>query len=151
MAHKVYLGLGSNLGDKEANLRAAIYEIERRIGEVTSLSAFYVTEPWGFTSEHVFVNAVCLTETALSPVEILKETQTIEKELGRKQKSINGIYNDRPIDIDILLYDHIVIHTPDLVIPHPLMCERKFVVEPLAEIAPELIHPITGKKIKEYI
>ena len=151
MAHQVFLGLGSNLGDKEANLRAAIYEIEKRIGKVISLSAFYTTEPWGFTSENTFVNAVCKVDTSFLPMEVLQITQAIEKDLGRIQKSVHGNYSDRSMDIDILLYDDIIQHTDQLTIPHPLMCERKFVLEPLAEIAPELIHPITGKTFKEYL
>ena len=151
MAHQVFLGLGSNLGDKEANLRAAIYEIEKRIGKVISLSAFYTTEPWGFTSENTFVNAVCKVDTSFLPMEVLHITQEIEKDLGRIQKSVHGNYSDRSMDIDILLYDDIILHTDQLTIPHPLMCERKFVLEPLAEIAPELIHPITGKTFKEYL
>lgn len=151
MAHQVFLGLGSNLGDKEANLRAAIYEIEKRIGKVISLSAFYTTEPWGFTSENTFVNAVCKVDTSFLPMEVLQITQEIEKDLGRIQKSVHGNYSDRSMDIDILLYDDIILHTDQLTIPHPLMCERKFVLEPLVEIAPELIHPITGKTFKEYL
>ena len=151
MAHQVFLGLGSNLGDKEANLRAAIYEIEKRIGKVISLSAFYTTEPWGFTSENTFVNAVCKVDTSFLPMEVLHITQEIEKDLGRIQKSVHGNYSDRSMDIDILLYDDIILHTDQLTIPHPLICERKFVLEPLVEIAPELIHPITGKTFKEYL
>ena len=151
MAHQVFLGLGSNLGDKEANLRAAIYEIEKRIGKVISLSAFYTTEPWGFTSENTFVNAVCKVDTSFLPMEVLQITQAIEKDLGRIHKSVHGNYSDRSMDIDILLYDDIILHTDQLTIPHPLMCERKFVLEPLVEIAPELIHPITGKTFKEYL
>lgn len=149
--HKVYLGLGTNLGEKEANLRTAINEIEKRIGKIYSLSAFYTTEPWGFVSENTFKNAVCCIETSLSPDELLKETQSIEQEMGRSKKTTNHIYSDRLIDIDILLYDNIIYNTPELTIPHPLICERDFVLKPLIEIAPEIIHPITGKKIKDYI
>lgn len=149
--HKVYLGLGTNLGDKEKNLRAAIQEIEERIGNVFSLSAFYATEPWGFESGNTFLNAACGVDTPLSPMEVLKETQRIERELGRTKKSIGGIYTDRLIDIDLLLFDDVVSEDPILTIPHPLMCERLFVMEPLAEIAPEVIHPLTRKKIKEYL
>lgn len=149
--HKVYLGLGTNLGEKEANLRTAINEIEKRIGKIYSLSAFYTTEPWGFVSENTFKNAVCCIETSLSPDELLKETQSIEQEMGRSKKTTNHIYSDRLIDIDILLYDNIIYSTPELTIPHPLICERDFVLKPLIEIAPEIIHPITGKKIKDYI
>lgn len=135
--HQVYLGLGTNLGDKEANLKAAIEEITKRVGEVTSLSAFHASEPWGFESEHSFLNAVCCVRTALAPLEVLHTTQDIERSLGRLKKSVNGQYSDRPIDIDILLYDDLKIDTPELTIPHPLMWERDFVMIPLREIAPD--------------
>lgn len=147
----LYLGLGTNLGDKEANLRTVVQLIKERIGELVSLSSFYVSEPWGFESEHTFLNAVCGVETRLQPIQVLAETQAIERELGRTRKSANGIYSDRLIDIDILMYDNLVMETPELSIPHPLMCKRHFVMEPLAEIAPELIHPVTGKKMKDIL
>ena len=136
--HQVYLGLGTNLGDKEANLKAAIEEIRKRVGEIVSLSAFYASEPWGFESENSFLNAVCCVMSDFSPMEILSITQQIERELGRKTKSVGGIYSDRMIDIDILLYDDLQIHTPELTIPHPLMWERDFVMIPLREIAPHI-------------
>ncbi|MBR5542115.1 MAG: 2-amino-4-hydroxy-6-hydroxymethyldihydropteridine diphosphokinase [Bacteroides sp.] len=139
--HQVYLSLGTNLGDKEANLKMAVNEITKRVGKVTSLSAFYTTEPWGFTSEHAFLNAVCRVYTTHSPMEVLRITQDIERLLGRLKKSINGAYSDRMIDIDILLYDDLQMETPELTIPHPLMWERDFVMIPLKEIAPDIIHP----------
>ena len=139
--HQVYLGLGTNLGDKEANLKAAIEEIRKRVGEIASLSAFYASEPWGFESENSFLNAVCCVISDFSPAEILSITQDIERELGRKTKSIGSIYSDRMIDIDILLYDDLQIHTPELTIPHPLMWERDFVMIPLCEIAPHITPP----------
>ena len=136
--HQVYLGLGTNLGDKEANLKAAIEEIRKRVGEVTSLSAFHASEPWGFTSENTFLNAVCCLSTDFSPIEVLRLTQDIERTLGRLKKSVDGQYSDRLIDIDILLYDNLHIDTPELTIPHPLMWERDFVMIPLHEIAPDI-------------
>ena len=136
--HQVYLGLGTNLGDKEANLKAAIEEIRKRVGEIVSLSAFYASEPWGFESENSFLNAVCCVMSDFSPMEILSITQQIERELGRKTKSVGGIYSDRMIDIDILLYYDLQIHTPELTIPHPLMWKRDFVMIPLREIAPHI-------------
>ncbi len=145
----VYLGLGTNLGDKEANIKAAVNEINKRIGKVTSLSAFYVTEPWGFVSDNTFLNAACCADTYLSAFEILNITQEIEKELGRLKKSFDNNYSDRIIDIDILLYDDIIINTSELIIPHPLMTERSFVMEPLIEIAPYTIHPILKKCLKD--
>ena len=148
---KIYLGLGTNLGDKEANLKSAIAEISKRIGKVVSLSACYVTEPWGFDSSNTFLNAVCLVDTELSPQDTLGITQTIEKDLGRLKKSVGGNYSDRIIDIDILLYDHRIIDTPSLTVPHPLMHRRKFVMEPLAEIAPDLIHPVLHRTMQELL
>lgn len=145
----VYLGLGTNLGDKEANLRTAIYKLQERIGKQVSLSSFYETAPWGFESDHSFLNAAIGLETSLSPIEILHITQEIEKELGRTKKSVNGSYSDRLIDIDILLYDTLVLQTPELTIPHPLMTERDFVMNPLIEIAGNVIHPTLQKTLSE--
>ena len=141
-SHIVFLGLGTNLGDREANLKAAVEQINKRVGEVTSLSAFYVTEPWGFESSHPFLNAVCRVDTVLTPHEVLAVTQDIERMIGRTKKSVNGCYSDRPIDIDILIYDDCRLNTPELTIPHPLMHKRDFVMKPLGEIAPELVKRI---------
>lgn len=153
---KVYVGLGTNLGDKEQNLRDAVQKIGEQIGKVVSLSAFYVTAPWGFTSENSFLNAAACVETELSPLDVLQKTQAIERELGRMKKSINGAYSDRLIDIDLLLYDDLVLSVTsptgaELNLPHPLMTERDFVMKPLAEIAPELVHPVLGKTMRELI
>jgi 2-amino-4-hydroxy-6-hydroxymethyldihydropteridine diphosphokinase len=145
----VYLGLGTNLGNKEANLRTAIYKLQERIGKQVSLSSFYETAPWGFESDHSFLNAAIGLETSLPPIEILHITQEIEKELGRTKKSVNGSYSDRLIDIDILLYDTLVLQTPELTIPHPLMTERDFVMKPLIEIAGNVIHPTRQKTLSE--
>lgn len=145
----VYLGLGTNLGNKEANLRTAIYKLQERIGKQVSLSSFYETAPWGFESDHSFLNAAIGLETSLSPIEILHITQEIEKELGRTKKSVNGSYSDRLIDIDILLYDTLVLQIPELTIPHPLMTERDFVMKPLIEIAGNVIHPTREKTLSE--
>lgn len=145
----VYLGLGTNLGDKEVQLRTAVNEIEKRIGRVMTLSAFYTTTPWGFTSEHTFLNAACAVETSLNPYELLSVTQDIEKNLGRKHKSVKHHYADRLIDIDILFFDQIIIHETDLQIPHPLLTKRDFVLKPLVEIAPDLVHPINHLTIRK--
>lgn len=152
----VYIGLGTNLGDKEQNLRDAVHRIEEQIGKVLSLSAFYVTAPWGFASENSFLNAAACVETQLSPLEVLQETQTIERELGRTKKSVNGAYSDRLIDIDLLLYDDLVLSVTsadgaELNLPHPLMAQRDFVMRPLAEIAPALRHPVLKRTMKEIL
>lgn len=132
--HLVYLSLGTNLGDKEQNLLSAIAEIGRRIGPIKAKSAFLVTEPWGFESENTFLNAAVRVETELSPIALLDETQQIERVLGRTHKTADGLYHDRIIDIDILLYDDLHIATPRLTIPHPHMHKRDFVLIPLHEI-----------------
>ena len=132
--HQVYLGLGSNLGDCRKNLERAIRMIGDKVGRVLCQSSFIETEPWGFESEHKFMNAVILCETIKTPRELLLLTQQIERDMGRKKKSVSGGYADRTIDIDILLYDDLTIDEPDLKIPHPLMHERDFVMVPLKEI-----------------
>ena len=132
--HSVYLGLGSNLGQKEENIRKAIELIGLRVGLVARQSSLISTEPWGFESDNQFVNAAVLCHTELSPREVLRATQKIEREMGRSNKSVGGNYSDRIIDIDILLYDELRVDEPDLQIPHPLMLKREFVMIPLREI-----------------
>lgn len=148
---KAYLSLGSNLGNKEENLHLAVQNIEKRIGRIISLSAFYATEPWGFSSINLFLNAALCMETSLSPQEVLQATQKIEHEMGRKHKSLHGIYNDRVIDIDLLLYEDLILNTPELKLPHPLMQERDFVMRPLAEIAPDIIHPVLKRTMQDLL
>lgn len=137
--HQVYLGLGSNIGDRRQCIADAIRLISERVGTVLRQSSLIETEPWGFNSENRFLNGVILCETSLTPRQVLKATQKIERTLGRRQKSIGTdtdvlVYHDRPIDIDILLYDDLSVDEPDLKIPHPLMYERDFVMIPLSEI-----------------
>ena len=144
------MSLGTNLGDKEKNLRDAVHKIEEQIGKVISLSAFYMTAPWGFESDNSFLNAAVCIETELLPLEVLQKTQEIERELGRTHKSTGGVYSDRLIDIDLLMYDDLILSATshsgaELNLPHPLMAERDFVMKPMAEIAPELVHPVLGK------
>ncbi len=147
--HDIYLALGSNLGDKKKNIDLAIAQIELHIGQVTSLSSLYETLPVGFDSENSFLNAACRVSTRLQPLEVLESTQLIEKELGRKSKSVNETYSDRIIDIDLLLFDNEIIEYPHLVIPHPHLHERDFVLTPLVEIAPDVYHPIFKVTISE--
>ena len=126
--------MGSNLGDCRKNLERAIRLIGDRVGHVTRQSSFIETEPWGFESPNKFMNAVILCKTTKTPREVLMLTQQIERDMGRRKKSVSGGYADRPIDIDILLYDDLTIDEPDLKIPHPLMHQRDFVMIPLEEV-----------------
>lgn len=134
---EVFLSLGSNLGDRSKNLESAISLIGSRAGDVTAVSSFIETKPVGFKSENRFVNCAVRIVTALDPFELLRITQQIERELGRTTKSVGGVYSDRTIDIDILLYGNAVIDTPELKIPHPQMRKRDFVMRPLKEITYE--------------
>lgn len=149
--HKVYLGLGSNLGNRQQNIENAVRLVQERVGLVVRQSSLMESEPWGFESCHNFLNAVILCQTTKTPHEVLTLTQQIERDLGREkksarltvekstrltvsQKSSDRQYADRPIDIDILLYDDLMVDEPDLKIPHPLMHKRDFVMKPLREI-----------------
>ena len=132
--HNVYLSLGSNLGDRHATMRRAIALLGERVGTVDRQSSFIETEPWGFQSVNRFLNMCVRVLTNLSPEQVLAVTKQIERELGRTQKSVDGQYHDRPIDIDILMYDDQNIDLPDLKLPHPHMKERDFVMIPLREI-----------------
>ena len=145
----VYLGLGTNIGNKKENLTRAIEALSLALGHYTALSSFIETAPWGFDSENSFLNCAVAFETELTPLQLLDTTESIEREMGRTTKSSGGIYHDRVIDIDILLYGSEIVETPRLAIPHPLMHMRDFVLEPLAEIAPHAIHPTSGKSIEE--
>lgn len=143
---KAYLSLGTNLGNKRRNLVTAAALLAERAGDILALSDIYETEPWGFESSHRFLNAALILKTAYGPSELLQVTRLIEIEMGRIAKS-DGAYDDRLIDIDLLLYDDLVMQTDRLSLPHPLMHKRRFVLEPLAEIAPEAVHPVFHKTI----
>ncbi|EHG17418.1 7,8-dihydro-6-hydroxymethylpterin-pyrophosphokinase [Prevotella histicola F0411] len=132
--HTVYLALGTNLGNRKAIMREAIDNIGKKVGTVMRQSSFYETEPWGFESPNLFLNACICVSTKLAPRQLLEVTQAIERDMGRIEKTVGLQYVDRIIDIDILLYDDLHINEPDLVIPHPLMEEREFVMKPLLEI-----------------
>ena len=141
LLHDVYIGLGSNVGNRQMYLHDAVVEIGRRIGAVVRCSDVICTEPVGFSSKNEFLNMVLCVRSGMSALDILHATQDIERLLGRREKSVNRVYHDRTIDIDILLYDDLVVCLPQLVIPHPLMTQRRFVMEPLAQIAPRLVIP----------
>jgi 2-amino-4-hydroxy-6-hydroxymethyldihydropteridine diphosphokinase len=137
--HTVFFGIGTNLGNRKANLRKVIELIGETIGRVLKSSSVYETAPWGFEAENDFLNMAVMVETSYSPAELMKKITGIESMLGRERNQDR--YSSRVIDIDILLYDDLVMAENGLKIPHPLMHERKFVLAPLSEIAPEIIHP----------
>lgn len=138
-----YLSLGSNVGDRAKTLERAANELDN-LGEIQlcRLSGFYHTEPVGMESKAWFVNCAAQITTTLSPLELLDRLEDLESSMGRKNK---GYRKDRTLDIDILLYDDMIVSFPRLVIPHPEMANRRFVLEPLCEIAPDIIHPLLRK------
>jgi 2-amino-4-hydroxy-6-hydroxymethyldihydropteridine diphosphokinase len=145
----VFLGIGTNLGNREINLEQAVAGIEENIGTVLQSSSIYETDPWGFESKDKFLNMIVKVETTLSPSLLLEKIKIIESLLGRVRGMMR--YSSRLIDIDILLYEDLIVDEERLVIPHPLMHERKFVLVPLCEIAPEMIHPLLKKSIAELL
>lgn len=145
--NEVYLSLGSNIGDRLEYLSKAIDLIGQRIGNILKKSSIYETEPWGFTTTNLFLNQVIIIYSSQSPTDILREIQLIEKDIGRIKTGLQ--YSSRVIDIDILLFNDLVVESPNLIIPHPHLHKRNFVLVPLSEISPELIHPIYQITIKE--
>jgi|WetSurSiteA1Bulk_404760.scaffolds.fasta_scaffold48037_2 2-amino-4-hydroxy-6-hydroxymethyldihydropteridine diphosphokinase len=149
MASSVFLGLGTNKGDREVLLNKVLELITGSVGPVAACSGIYVTEPWGFESRDNFLNMVIQVYTDLKPFDLLEKLSIIENQLGRKRSS--GKYISRTIDIDILIYGNRVIDSPDLKIPHPLIQARKFVLIPFCDIAPELTHPVLDKTFAELL
>lgn len=139
-----YVALGSNLGDRRANLRTAIEKLRRHKIDVADVSTFFTTKPYGVTDQPDFLNAVCRVETDLAPLELLHVLLAVEQEMGRVRKRHWG---ERNIDLDLLLYDDVCMNTPELTLPHPDMQNRDFVLLPLAELDYELVHPTLHKTI----
>ena len=143
MTEIAYLSVGSNLGNREQNLKEAVRRAST-LGRVVAVSSFYETEPVEVTDQPWFLNCVLALETTAEPAQLMRELLRIEHEMGRQRLVKKG---PRSIDIDILLFGNAVVNTPDLSIPHPEMTRRRFVLEPLAEIAPDLLHPVSQKTV----
>ena len=147
---KVIAGLGSNLGDRFAALRRAMEMINGEAGEIIATSSVWETEPWGFDADDQFLNMVIVLKTSLEPKGLIQRFRSIEGRMGRK-KSGGGKYESRIIDLDILFWDDRVISIPGLEVPHPKLHSRRFVLEPLMEVAPETVHPVTGLTVAEML
>jgi 2-amino-4-hydroxy-6-hydroxymethyldihydropteridine diphosphokinase len=151
-----FFSLGSNQGDRAGNLERASEILVRRTGILVSRSGMYVSPPWGYQGNGDYFNCCLAIQTGMDPLPLLKEALLVERELGRERGSVGSgdrkeRYSDRIIDIDLLLLDALIMKHPDLTLPHPRMTERKFVLVPLEEIAPDLIHPVTGMPIRELL
>lgn len=147
MNHQIYLALGTNLGDRPHSLIEALHHLQASV-KLTQISFCYDTAPWGITDQPRFLNLACGGETTLASQELLTFTKGIEASMGRR----DGIrYGPRVIDIDILFYDDLVLHEETLTIPHPRLHERAFVLGPLADIAPDIVHPVTQKTVAEML
>jgi 2-amino-4-hydroxy-6-hydroxymethyldihydropteridine diphosphokinase len=148
------IALGSNLpsefGDAEANLREAVRRVGA-LGEVRAVSSFYRTAPVGYTAQPEFLNAALLLDTALAPLALMDALLAIERAMGRDRSAATPVKGPRVIDLDLLMMDDVVMEEPGLTLPHPAMAERRFVLEPLAEIAPEMVHPVLELTVRELL
>ena len=147
--HQAWICLGTNLGDRLTMLDTARERIQGSCGKIILESGIYESRSWGYESENEFYNQCVVLDTRLDPGSLLQELQRIEKEFGREKK--NGVYEDRTLDLDILFYDDHIVEQDDLVIPHPHISERMFVLQPLAEISPGKNHPVSGIMVKQLL
>lgn len=145
----IYLSLGSNLGRREQHIEKALVHIQNRIGTLENVSRIYESEPWGYSSDKLFYNCCAAFRCSLDPLELMQLLLNIERQMGRHRAGKG--YSDRIIDIDLLFYGDSCISQPGLTVPHPSMADRKFVLAPLAEIAAELVHPVSGKSIRKML
>lgn len=145
---RIFLGLGSNKGDKKAHINKAINDIETKIGKTTQRSSLYKTAAWGKTDQSYFINQVIEIRTEIAPIDLLDTVLSIERKQGRVRKEKWGA---RSIDIDILFYDRAIVELPRLVIPHPFISERRFVLTPMHELAPDFQHPVLERSIAELL
>ena len=144
-----YFSLGSNLGDRKGNLESAIQLLGERSGTIDALSGVYESPSWGYTSAHSYYNSCLGLRTSIEPVDLVEIALQVERDLGRVRPA--GGYDDRIIDIDLLLYGDLVMDHPRLVLPHPRMSDRGFVLVPLAEIVPDMVHPVSGITISSLL
>ena len=147
----VFLLLGSNMGDRLSLLHEARTLLAAHAGAVVGQSGCYESEPWGFEADTLFMNQALQIDTRLTPMQLLSAIQRIERQLGRERTTPPGVYASRPIDIDILFYDNLVIDTPALTVPHPLLHRRRFALLPLCDLAPDYTHPVLHKTISELL
>jgi len=147
--HQVFLGIGGNLGNRDDNLTKALFLIENELGTIRQKSSVYETPPWGFVAEENFWNMVVQIKTGKQPDELLQKIKETEQKFGRKPRT--GNYTSREMDIDILYFDDFILENEQLKIPHPHIPERLFVLVPLAEIAPDLRHPVSQKTSRELL
>lgn len=145
---QLVLSFGANIGERQKNIEQAYTMVEQEIGEMQKRSSFFETKPWGFESDNLFINSVACFLTSLTCDEVLQKIHQIENSLGRQRTDWAG-YQSRKIDIDILFYEDLILETKDLIVPHPLLHKREFVLMPLKEILPDFIHPVLRQRIRE--